>query len=127
MVCTLSLLRTTPGGASIRSRPGHQRGQAAPIVAVFLLVVGLLGVGLVHVAAAAAVRARVEAAADATALAGAADGRSAAERVATANGARLVGYREEADDVVVQVERRGARATARARWVPDGGRSRPIP
>lgn len=95
-------------------------GQVVPLLAVLLLFAGLVGVGLVHVAAAAARRGGAEAAADAAALAGAAAGRDAAEDAARANDARLVTYRTEGDDVVVTVERHGATARARARWVVDG-------
>ncbi|CAN5475061.1 hypothetical protein BH10ACT1_BH10ACT1_40910 [soil metagenome] len=92
-------------------------GQVVPILALLLLFAGVVGVGLVHVAAAASQRAAAEAAADATALAGAADGREAAEEVAGANDARLVSYRTVGDDVLVTVERHGATGRARARWV----------
>ncbi len=54
-------------------------------------------------------------AADAAALAGAAAGREAAGRTASANGGRLVTYQELGDDTRVQVELGGVRATARAR------------
>lgn len=89
-----------------------------PLLAVLLLVAGLVGVGLVHVAAAASRQAAAQAAADAAALAGAADGREAAERVAAANGARLMSYEELGTDVVVRVQRQGHRARARGRWSP---------
>jgi len=81
-----------------------------------LVLAGLVAVGLVEVAGAASRRAAAEAAADATALAGAADGADAARRVALANGARVVAYDETGGDVAVTVLRRGVRASARARW-----------
>ncbi|QXC59818.1 hypothetical protein KSP35_15720 [Aquihabitans sp. G128] len=109
------------GGWPARARGRGQGGQVVPLVAVALLLAGVLGLGLVHLAAGASRRAAAQAAADAAALAGAAGGRAAATEVAAANQARLVRYREEGDDVVVAVERRGARASARARWEPDDG------
>ena len=42
----------------------------------------------------------------------------AAERVAAANGARLMAYEALGTDVVVRVERQGHRARARGRWSP---------
>lgn len=103
-------------GRSARSVRHPQRGQVVPILAVVLVVAGLVAAGLVSLAAADARRARSQAAADAVALAGAADGRAAAEEVAAANRGRIVRYRVIDLDVVVTVERRGVTATARARW-----------
>lgn len=88
------------------------------MIAITLLLAGILAVGLIHLAGSAARRAAADAAADATALAGAADGRDAAEAVATANDARLVAYREDGTEVEVEVIRADVRATARARWEP---------
>lgn len=95
-----------------------ERGQAAILALVALLFAGVLAAGLAQVGRAAAQRASAQAAADATALAGASAGRSAADDVAAANDAQVVAYRVEDVDVLVTVERRGASATARARWVP---------
>jgi hypothetical protein len=65
---------------------------------------------------AAAVRdsARAHAAADAAALAGAAEGEDAAREVADRNGAELVRWRIEGDDVWVEVRLGRARAVAKA-------------
>lgn len=98
-----------------RSRP--ERGQALPLALVAILLAGLVAAGSVRLGVAASHRAGAQAAADAAALAGAADGREGASRVASANRARLVSYREEEFDVVVAVERFGVRAEARARWL----------
>jgi Tfp pilus assembly protein PilX len=95
------------------------RGQALPLVLVALILAGLLGAGVVRVAAAAARRSAAQAAADAAALAGVTAGRGGAAHAAAANGAALRSYREDGDEVVVAVERRGAVASARARWSPD--------
>ena len=59
-------------------------------------------------------RGRAQTAADAAALAATEGGRSAAQRLATRNGAVLIGYSELGDAVTVVVELRGERATARA-------------
>lgn len=96
-------------------------------MAMALLLVGVVGLGLVRVAATAARQGAAQAAADAVALAGAADGPDAADTVAAANDARVEAYRSAGGDVVVTVERRGHRATARARWVPDEVAARPPP
>jgi len=58
--------------------------------------------------------ARARTAADAAALAGAADGREAAVEVAQANGGRLVAFRAEGPAVTVTVALGRARVTARA-------------
>jgi len=100
----------------MHDRSHDQRGQAVPLVAAMLVLVGVLGAGLVHVAAAEARRASAQAAADAAALAGAADGEDAARAVAEANGAELTSYQEIDLDVVVTVRRGDVRATARGRW-----------
>lgn len=96
-----------------------QAGQTVPLVAVVLLFAALLGVGLVRVGGAAARRAGAQAAADAAALAGAADGEDAARRVAAANGAELISYRESELDARVEVRRSGVIAQAQARWGAD--------
>jgi hypothetical protein len=85
-------------------------------VAALLLLVALAGTGLVQVASAASARAATQAAADAAALAGANDGRTAADRLARRNGAELVTYEEIDLDVVVTVRRGRFTARARARW-----------
>ncbi len=96
-----------------------------PVVAVALVLAAALGFGLSRVAVAATLRAAAEATADGAALAGAADGRPAAQEVAAANGATLLAYTEDGLDVVVEIERRGVRASARARWGIDPRRVRP--
>jgi nitrous oxide reductase accessory protein NosL len=59
-------------------------------------------------------RGRAQTAADAAALAATIGGRSAAERLATSNGGRLLSYNESGDVVVVVVDVAGERAAARA-------------
>jgi outer membrane lipoprotein SlyB len=93
----------------------RERGQAMP------LVVGLVGLAvvvlwaLVPLAHGATERARAATAADAAALAGAAEGEDAAREMAAANGARLVEWRADGPMVWVVVELGEARAEAKAR------------
>jgi hypothetical protein len=90
------------------------RGQALPLMLIALAValIGLLVLSRVGLAADDAARART--AADAAALAGAAEGRSEAGRLATANGGVLIEYRSSGSivEVVVRVGRAAARARA---------------
>ena len=79
--------------------------------AVMTAVLVPFSVGLVE-------RERARVAADAAALAGVAGDRPAAEAVAVANGAVVVHWERDGDDVVVTVEVGGRRATARATDAP---------
>jgi Flp pilus assembly protein TadG len=99
-------------------RARRDSGQLLPLFAVILLVacgsillLGRLG-QLAHR------RAQARTAADAAALAGAAGGRSAAEDVATANGAVLVAFDVHGGDVDVRVRVGSTHAIARARREP---------
>ncbi len=82
------------------------------VVAVVLAAAASLGIARVGVAARD--RARAQTAADASALAGAAEGPAAARELAASNGARLVTYRQEGLDTRVEVEVGSARASGRA-------------
>ena len=90
-------------------------GQLAPLYAVIVLVAGGAMVLLVHLGVLAVHRAQARTAADAAALAGAADGRLAAEAVAQANGAVLESFFALGSDVEVRVRVGSTHATARAR------------
>jgi outer membrane lipoprotein SlyB len=93
----------------------REQGQAVP------LMVGLVGVAvvvlwaLVPLGRGAGDRARAATAADAAALAGAAEGEDAARALAEANGARLIEWRAEGPVVWVVVQLGDARAEAKAR------------
>ncbi len=114
-----------------RARPGlDDNGQAAPLLVVMVaLAVGLsLVAGEVGRVLNDAARART--AADAAALAGAAEGRESAEAVAADNGGYLLSYTAETADadagrvlVTVSVEvgriSRTARAEGVTEWVAD--------
>ncbi len=97
-----------------------ERGSVSILVAVALLVAALCGYGLARLAATEAQVAAAQAAADATALAGAEDGRVGAEDIANRNGARLVSFLQDDLDVEVTIVRNRITATARARWDPMG-------
>jgi hypothetical protein len=87
-------------------------------VAVVVLAVGGLVVGFGRLGAVTADRARAMAAADAAALAGAAEGERAARTLALDNGADITDY--VVDGAEVQVSVRLGRATATARAVAEG-------
>ena len=83
------------------------------VLAVVALAVVVL-LALVPVGRAATARARARTAADAAALAGAAEGEDAARELAAANGGELTAWRAEGPDVWVEVRVGDARATAKA-------------
>jgi hypothetical protein len=124
---TTSLVTTSLTGARLRAGParaphagqagqaGHA-GQVLPFALVVLVLAGIVMAGSVRLGLAVQARSAAQAAADAAALAGAAHGRPAAERLAAADGARLVSFRADFPAVEVVVERHGVRATARAEW-----------
>ncbi len=90
-----------------------ERGQALPLVALVLVLVLLLALVIGAVGEATIDRARAQTAADAAALAGAAEGLDAARELARRNGARLVSF-DAGPPVEVVVEVDGRRAVARA-------------
>jgi len=100
---------TTPA----RRRPGEQ-GQATVLVAVGLALAAAVLLAVVSAGSVVVDGARARTAADAAALAGAAEGREAAAVLAGANGGRVVTYRAEGTGVTVTVVVGRARATARA-------------
>ncbi len=99
-------------------RRWDEGGQVLPLMAVLIVVVGLGCLALGRLGGAAVARAQAVTAADAAALAGAAEGREAASSAAQWNGGRLVSYEQLGTDARVRVELGGARAVARARRVP---------
>ena len=97
-------------------------GQVIPLAAALMVLVITALVALVPAAEALADRARASTAADAAALAGAAEGEDAARALARANGAELVEFRQEGEEVLVGVRVGSVEASARARGrrvVPD--------
>ena len=93
-------------------------------VAGVILLVGALCVLGAGLGAAARNSARADAVADLTALAGAVSGEGAAQEVAAANGATLVGFRE-GNPIEVVVDLGGRTGTASARAVAGDGTEGP--
>lgn len=91
------------------------RGQAVPLAGAMLAVVTIALVALVPAARAVVDRARARTAADAAALAGAADGEQAARDLAARNGAELVEFDRHDAEVTVRVRIGDVDAYARAR------------
>jgi Putative Flp pilus-assembly TadE/G-like len=89
-------------------------GQVVPLLAVAVLVVGGMAVLIGHLGGIAIDGARARTAADAAALAGAAEGERSAIDVAAANGGRLEAYSVDGARVVVVVRVGQARARAEA-------------
>ena len=91
-----------------------ERGSMAPLLAVLVVAVGGLCLGLGRLGAEAVRSAQARTAADAAALAGAADGEAAARALAKLNGGRLGGFEADGDAAEVAVELAGHRSVARA-------------
>ena len=94
----------------------RESGQATPLLALVVLLTAGASLALATMGVRAVDRARASAAADAAALAGAAEGPSAAAELATANGGRLDRWSEDHDAVQVAVSVEGVVGEARARW-----------
>lgn len=91
------------------------RGQAMPLLVMLVLLAGVSVLVLTDLGVAAVSQAQARTAADAAALAGAAEGREAATRVAEANGATLESFEVAGAETEVVVRVGEARARARAR------------
>ena len=102
-------------------RDRGQSGQTLPFVALVLVALGAASLSVGKLGGAAVMRARAVAAADTSALAGAAGDRGDAEAVARLNGASVLGFDRLGDDARVRVAVGPAEASARARPVhPEG-------
>jgi hypothetical protein len=95
--------------------PARDRGQTLPLVVLILALAAAVMVLVARVGSTVDDRARAVTAADAAALAGAAEGRAAAEELARRNGGVLEDFHQEDGDTVVVVRVGVARAQARAR------------
>ncbi len=109
-----------PGCCVAIGRRADDRGQAAPLMVVMLLVVTVAAVALIEVGQLLDESARARTAADAAALAGAAAGPDEAADLAAANGGVLLSYTEQRvqgteDATVVTVEVQVGRASQTAR------------
>ena len=91
-----------------------ERGSVLPLVALLVVVAGGLCVALGRLGGDAVEAAQARTAADAAALAGAAEGEAAARAVAEDNGAVLVVYFEDGLDVEVRARVGHAEVGARA-------------
>lgn len=111
----MSRVGGTTGRDRRHRRDCDDRGQIVPLAAAMVALCCVALLALVPVAGALDARARARTAADAAALAGAADGDRAARQVAEANGADLVELGRTGDEVVVQVRVGEVEAYARAR------------
>jgi len=108
------------------SRRSGDSGQALPLMALAVMLAVVAILALARLGGALDDSARARTAADAAALAGAVDGRKAAQDLADQNGGTLVNFVRRGDtvDVSVRVGRATAVASAGARvdWVarPEG-------
>lgn len=93
----------------------RQRGSVTLLTAMILVLIGVGALGLGRLGVDAVCQARARTAADAAALAGAAEGEGAARELAAANGGRILRFEVEANDTLVEVTVDGVRARARAR------------
>ena len=93
---------------------GRDRGQAVVLLLAVVVIAALSVVAVGLFSERVIDRGRAQTAADAAALAATIGGRSAAQRLASSNGGRLISYSESGDVVFVVVEVAGERAIARA-------------
>jgi hypothetical protein len=91
------------------------RGQAVPLLVFAVGLTAMMVLGLAHMGRVVADRAQARTAADAAALAGAAEGEGSARSVAEANGGELTRYRNDGDEVLVEVSVGEVEAYGRAR------------
>ena len=92
----------------------NERGSVAPLIALLALVAAGLAMGVARLGAEASTAARARTAADAAALAGAGAGERAAMQVAKSNGAELLSFLVEGQEVQVLVTLHGVKVSARA-------------
>jgi hypothetical protein len=92
----------------------REEGSVLPLVALLIVAVGGLCVGLGRLGGDAVQAAQARTAADAAALAGAAEGEGAAREVADDNGAVLVKFVQDGLDVEVRARVGDAEVVARA-------------
>lgn len=98
----------------------EERGQITPLLALVVLAIGGLVFGLARFGATVTHAAQAQGAADAGALAGAAQDRDAADAVVAANGGAVATYERLGSDIQVRVQVGDTWAVARARRVGGG-------
>lgn len=91
-----------------------EHGAVTVLLAAAIVIVACLVLQVTKLSVAAADRARAQTAADAAALGGVVDGEEAAAELARSNGATLLSFVDEGNQVQVHVGFHGAVATARA-------------
>jgi hypothetical protein len=96
------------------SKRRGEHGQTVPLMALVLVALGLLAVFVARVGGRTTEQAATRTAADAAALAGVRGGRDEADIYAAANGAQLVAYDEDDDEVIVRVKIGHSMASSRA-------------
>lgn len=92
----------------------RDRGQAVLLMAVVVVFAALVAVGTARAGVVVLDRQRAQTAADAAALAGLDGGRAAAAALAARNGATLVSFVADGNEVTVVVRRGDTQARARA-------------
>ena len=114
----MARLRATPPAMTAEGRRRPERGVIAPFMAVVLAVVVIGMMAVAELGRLAVARADAQTAADVAALAGVHEGVAGARDLARRNGADLVAFDDRGDGVLVEVDRGGVRARARAglRW-----------
>ncbi len=108
-------------------RKSAQRGSVLPLVALLIVAAGGLCVGLGRLGGDAVQAAQARTAADAAALAGAAEGEGVARDVADDNGAVLVAFVQDGLDVEVRARVGDAEAVARATRTAGGAAVPEVP
>lgn len=102
----------------VDNRTRSDAGQAIPLLLAVVALIAVVMAATAHFGARVIEQEQAQVAADAAALAGLAGGRPAAERLARANGAALIGFTGGDLDVQVTVRVGEATATARATRAP---------
>ena len=92
----------------------RDRGQAVVLLLAVVAMAALSVVAVGRLGSRVIDRGRAQTAADAAALAATRGGRAAAERLASGNGGRLIGYAVSGESIIVVVDVGGERAAARA-------------
>lgn len=104
---------STRSSRDVRSRQ-EERGAVTVLLGAAIVIVAYLVLQETKLSVAAADRARAQTAADAAALGGVVDGEEAAADLARSNGATLLSFVDDGDEVQVLVGFHDAVATARA-------------
>lgn len=95
----------------------REGGSSLPLLVLGVVIIGGMAVLLGRLGAAATDRAQAVSAADAAALAGAAEGEASARELARANGGQVLKFERKGSDAVVTVEWGTAKALGRARRI----------